>query len=601
MTPIFSLFEIKKSFGSKVLFESLSLGVHQGDQIAILGGNGAGKSTLLKIIAGREPPDSGQVHTKKNLKISYVPQSQVFPEHLTATAWILEQLKIADPKNLSEHEIQASIGLSMAGFEDPDIVISHLSGGWRKRLSLALAIAYEPELLLLDEPTNHLDWDGILWFEDWVRSYQGTFVLISHDRQLLKNLCHRFVEINPAFPQGALSFECSYEDFQSQKEAFLDAQMNQEARLSNKAKRELEWLRAGVKARTTKSVSRAKKAHAMLDDLQTLKSKNRSAKEASRIQVDATQRLAKKLIELKDVDVGYDSTVLIRQLNMTLGPKTCLGILGQNGSGKTSLLKLFLETLRPLSGVINKAEQLKTVYFEQNRAELPLEKNLMQYLADGGDYVLFQNNSIHVASYAARFLFRSEKMGLPIAQLSGGEQARLLLAKILLQPADILIFDEPTNDLDIETIEVLETMLREFPGLSILVSHDREFMTELCDVFLGLNGNGEWAFYASLDQWLNRPKTVIVAEPRGATPEQPSTKGPKTQLSYKEKRFLDSVESDIAKIEEDLNQNTELLAKPEVIANHVRFAEVAKVVEGLQKKLDDLYSQWATLESKKGD
>jgi ATP-binding cassette subfamily F protein uup len=599
MNPLFSLQQITKSFASKTLFEDLSLGVHERERVGILGVNGAGKSTLLKIVAGLERADKGMVHLQKNLNFVYVPQTQEFPERESAVQWVTHQLTCKGMET-SEAEIQASIGLSMAGFEEFEVPITTLSGGWKKRLSLAYAIAKEPELLLLDEPTNHLDWNGIIWLESYLKSYKGTFVLISHDRRFLQNLCNRIVEINAAFPMGAFSFNCDYESFQAKKEEFLEAQLRQEASLSNKAKRELEWLRAGVKARTTKSQSRSKKAHQMLDDLQDLKTRNRSAKDISRIQIDATQRLAKKLIDLKNANIGYGDQVLIGDLDLTLGPQTCLGILGDNASGKTSLLKIFMSQLKPLKGEVYLAENLQIVYFEQNRVELPLSKNLMQYLADGGDYVMFRNASVHVAAYAARFLFRSEKMQLPISQLSGGEQARLLLAKILLRPADVLIFDEPTNDLDIETIEVLETILEDFPGLVILVSHDRSFLSGLCDRYLGLNGAGRWAMYASVDQWLTRPEEgpaplLPKSAPKASTP----VSDVKQKMTYKEKRFLETVETDISNLENELKKMQNLLQTPEVMSDHVRLAETARTVESLQNQIDQMYETWSSLDHKK--
>ena len=599
MTPVLSLQNISKSFGSRTLFEDLSFGVFPGEKIGLLGSNGAGKSTLLKILAGTIKPDGGQVHLRKNLSLCHIPQTEEFDPNQTALDFVERKLLHSgmDPE---EAPIQATIGLGVAGFEDMEVRSSSLSGGWKKRLQLAVAVAMEPELLILDEPTNHLDWEGLIWIESWLKSFKGCLLLVSHDRQFLQNLCRRTIEIHAAYENGVLSFDLGYEEFLDKKADYLEAQMQLESRLSNKARRELEWLRAGVKARTTKSRSRMKEAYNLLDKVSDVKDRNRATKARSNLTIDATQRLSKKLIDLNEVDIGYAEKPLIKNLTTTFGPKTCLGILGQNASGKTTLIRTLLQQMPPLSGKLEFAEDLQIVYFEQTRSDLPMDKNLMQFLGDGGDFVLFQNRSIHVAGYASRFLFPSEKMQLPISQLSGGEQARLLIAKNLLQPADILILDEPTNDLDIETIEVLEAALMDFEGLIILVSHDRYFLNRLGNRFLGILPEQKWDFFASVEQWLDARKNTSGGPEKAVTsPAVAQSKTKKVKLSYKEKQQLKTIESDIATAESDLEQAQARLQDPDLMSDHEALNAHTEEIEKLQQKVDDLYALWDELEAKK--
>ncbi len=522
---------------------------------------------------------------------------------------------------LDEHdaEVRAMIYLDVVGFYDLEADVSKLSGGWKKRVAIAMAIAQEPDLLILDEPTNHMDWDGILWLESWLKNFKRSLLLVSHDRAFLENLTNRTIEINRLYRDGYLSFNCNYRDFLVKKEEYAQTQLTLQSTLSNKARREVDWLRAGVKARTTKSSARMRDAYELLDNLDRIKERNRSVTQKSRVEIDSTQRRAKKLIELKGVDIGYGEQTLISKLDLLLGPNMCLGLLGKNGSGKTSLIKVIMGKSEHYKGEVFRAEQLRIVYFDQNRQQLPQDISMLKYLGDGSDYVIFKDQSIHVASYASRFLFHSEKMQLRISQLSGGEQARLLIAKLFLQPADVLILDEPTNDLDIETIEILEETLSAFEGLVILVSHDRYFLSELCQKFLALDGVGNWATYADVEQWLrelrqkpggqkaasqkaNEEKTPKVTAESAAPVNSPtsvsSAPAAKAKLSYKEKRQLETIEVDIQKAEEALAKTQAELEKPEVLSDHAKLAEISELVGKNQKRVEELYEIWSQLEAK---
>lgn len=595
MSLLLTATKLTKTVGAKTLFEDLSFGLYEREKVGLIGPNGAGKSTLLKILSGEDDLDSGEISKQKSLTVSMVEQNTHFSDDISAHNFILNYL-IDSGKEALEAEVQATIALSLVGVSESKRLVSDFSGGWKKRIAIARALALDPDLLILDEPTNHMDWDGIFWLEGFLKTYKKSFILVSHDRVFLDNVTNRTIEINPLYRDGYLSFNYGYKKFLQEKESYIQSQLQLEETLSNKARREVEWLRAGVKARTTKSQSRINEAYDLLENLDQVKERNLSANKKTRLEIDATERKTKKLLELKNLTVGYPDKVLVKDLDMILGPKKCLGLLGDNGTGKTSLLKAITSDELILQGSIFRAEDLKIVYFDQKRDSLPQDVNLMHYLGDGGDYVVFKNQSVHVASYASRFLFSSDKMQLKISQLSGGEQARVLIAKLLLQPSDVLILDEPTNDLDIETIEILEETLLAFEGLVILVSHDREFMSNLASQFLGLWGDGTWATYASVDQWLSQKSKTKNSEETKV--EKSEIKTAKVKMSYKEKQQLQTIEDDIAKAEEDLDQATQQLNDPNVLSDRNKLQETSQKVQTLQNEVDRLYELWQTLEEK---
>jgi len=602
MSLLVTINRLDKTMGSKSLFEGLSLGISERERIGLLGPNGAGKSTLLKIIAGKEAPDSGEVSYKKGLNLAFVAQEDPFKGGQTIWQAASERLE-QEGLEASEAQIQAAIHLGMVGFEDIEMDVDSLSGGWKKRLSLAVAFAQEPDLLVLDEPTNHMDWDGILWLENRLKAYKKAFVLVSHDRDFLDNLCERTIEINKLYSDGYLSFDCGYRKFIERKQEYIEAQLNLQDSMSNKARREVDWLRAGVKARTTKSQSRIKEAHQLLDNLALVKSRNQAARAKVRVEIDASGKRSKKLVQLKKLTVAYGDHVLIKDLDLLLGPKTCLGLLGDNGSGKSSLLKVITGAAKNYTGDFYRADPLNVVYFDQKRDDLPQDMDLVSFLGDGSDYMVFKGESVHVASYASRFLFSSDKMKLKISQLSGGEQARLLIAKLLLQPADVLILDEPTNDLDIDSIEILEESIAAFQGLVILVSHDRYFLSALCHRYLALSGAGGWQKYPDLHQWLKERNATETppeeAAPKAKGPEASATPKKKSvKLTYKEKQLAKTIEGDIARAETTLAKLQEDLEKPEVFSDHEKTKEVVAGVEACQRTIEDLYKAWEELDAK---
>lgn len=600
MSLLLSVNQLQKTMGSKLLFEDLSFGINEREQLGLLGPNGAGKSTLLRMLAGEETVDEGTISYRKGLRLALVKQEENFTSTQSILQAAIEQIEKSG-MDAMEAQVQATIQLDMAGFEDVEKPAAKLSGGWAKRLSLAIAFSQDPDLIIMDEPTNHMDWDGILWLESRLKAYKKSFLIVSHDREFLDRVCNKTMEINPLYKDGFIAFDCSYKDFLVKKESYIQEQLNLQSVMSNKARREVEWLRAGVKARTTKSQARIKEAHQLLDDLSDIKARNRAGQVKVRLEIDTAGKLSKKLLELKKVSVAFGDNCLIKDLNLLLGPKTCLGLLGDNGSGKSSLLKVISGLADNYDGEIFRASDLKMVYFDQKRDDLPQDVDLVHYLGDGSDYIVFKNKSIHVSAYASRFLFASEKMKLKISQLSGGEQARLLIAKLLLQPADVLILDEPTNDLDIDTIEILEDTLVDFSGLVILVSHDRYFLSQLCHKYLALDGKGGWQTYASLEQWLRERSAPKIAERKEEIKEKgkPKEAKPKrVKLSYKEQRLLETIDQDIQQAEEDLAKAQQDMENPEIFSDKDKMQQALTTLQEKQQKVDELYSAWANVEEK---
>ena len=597
--------------GSKLLFEELSFGIHERERLGLLGPNGAGKSTLLKILAREETPDLGEVSYRKGVHTAFVKQEDVFNENLSVESNATVILKSRGMDEL-DAQVQSSIFLTMAGFEDLTQEVKELSGGWRKRLSLAIAFAQEPDLLIMDEPTNHMDWDGVLWLEEFLSSYQKAFILVSHDRTFLDRICNKTMEINRLYKGGYFSYTGGYKEFLLKREEYLQAQLRLQGSMSNKARREEEWLRAGVKARTTKSQSRQKEAYQLLEDLEVVKSRNRAAQSKIRLEIDVAGKRSKKFIELKKLSVNYDDIYLVRDLDLVLGPNECVGLLGENGSGKTSLLKVLAKKSESYQGGAFWADGLKVIYFDQKREDLPQDSDLMEFLGDGSDYLIFKGESVHVASYASRFLFSPEKMKLKISQLSGGEQARLLIARLLLQSADVFILDEPTNDLDIESIEILEETLSTFDGLVIVVSHDRYFLSKICDRYIALDGRGGWVAYPDLDQWLrdrrndkegghpefkrDAKNTSTLDAGKKSAEEQISAPKNKVKLSYKEKKQLETIEQDIEKAEVQISKIQKELESKECLSDREKMQKCLAMMEEQQAKIDELYELWKKAE-----
>jgi ATP-binding cassette subfamily F protein uup len=660
MPPILNAQSVSKQFGAKPLFQNISLTVEEGARIGLIGPNGAGKSTLLAILAGQVEPDSGELSVRKRARAAYVPQDSSFAPGLTIRQ-VLERALATAHVNESEREGREREGLirelgGRAGFADLTAEAAALSGGWRKRLAITEALVSEPEVMLLDEPTNHLDLAGIEWLEELLTSSSFAAVTVSHDRYFLESTSSEIIELNRVYADGLLRVKGNFSRFLEEKQAYLESQNRQQESLRNRVRTEIEWLRRGPKARTTKSKARIDTANAMIGQLAEMNA--RTAVATAGIDFEASLRKTKRLVEFKGVAcdvpssedgeefnhsgilvsnpsrkdknaarVGHPNSVipdenspvegkrerrLFSGLNFILTAGMKVGLVGPNGSGKTTLLRLLRGELEPAEGTIRRAEALRLVYFSQMR-ELDENQTLRRALAPEGDSVMYQGRLVHVASWAARFLFSSEQLNQPVRNLSGGERARVLIAKLMLEPADVLLLDEPTNDLDIPTLEILEENLLEFPGALVLVTHDRYLLNRVSTTVLGLDGRGHtgrFADYAQWEDWIveqdelaqgtteRRADGSSSAQRTGA--EQAQGEGAKKKLSYLEAREFAAIEQRVEVSDARLAAAHERVEHPAIATNAAALQEALLELDAAQHENDALYARWAELTEKAG-
>jgi ATP-binding cassette subfamily F protein uup len=591
-TLLVSAQSVSKSYGLHALFSGITLGFYADERLGLIGPNGSGKSTLLKLLAGIETPDSGQISLSSRAHLVYLPQEDVFDPDITVEQALLQAL----PEAQKEGGLNSIRDLLREiAFADLQQKVGALSGGWRKRLAIVCALIQQPDLLLMDEPTNHLDLEGILWLEGLLKQARFAFVLVSHDRYFLENTTNRIVELSRRYPEGYLKVAGNYSEFLEKREAAIDQQDKEEQVLANKFRRELEWLRRGPKARTTKAHARIDSAYQLQDELNDLRGRNAQTAVAQ-VEFDATGRKTRKLVEVKAVEVDRGGRRLFAGLDLLLTPGSCLGLLGRNGSGKSSLMQLLKGELQPTAGTVVWAEDLKIVSFDQQREQLDKSKTLKETLAPLGESVVFQGKAVHVSSWAKRFLFPVEKLGLPVSRLSGGEQARVLIARLMLKPADILLLDEPTNDLDIPTLEVLEDSLEEFPGAIVLITHDRYLIDRLSDRLLHLDGRGHAQFFADYDQWLQAHQTRASVPTVSAASAKPAKK-PTAGLSREERKELDGIEKKIEKSETEVQRLQQQLHDPAIMSDAERLKELYSELQAAETKVAKLYERWQELEA----
>ncbi|CAB1276537.1 ribosomal protection-like ABC-F family protein [Candidatus Nitrosacidococcus tergens] len=595
LTPLISTYSISKSYGSRALFSNISLNFFPNERLGLIGPNGAGKSTLLKILAGVDSSDSGKIIQKNSLFTTYLPQTDQLDSNQTIEEVLLTSLpKEAEKSDYTQRIIHIT---QQAGFIYLNQRVAELSGGWRKKLAISRGLLQKPDLLLMDEPTNHLDLEGVLWLEQVLQTASFAFILISHDRYFLENVTNRIIDLNQQYPEGYLKAEGSYSTFLEQREAIIHQQLQKEEILSNKVQRELAWLQRGAKARTSKAKFRLDGAEQLKNELKDVQTQNRQSKTAA-IDFSTTERKTKKLLEAQSVSVSRGEKVLFKNISLQLSPGQCLGILGRNGSGKTTLIQILRGELSPESGQVIHAEGLKIVTFDQRREQLNPTDTLKQALCPLGDNVLFQGNSIHVTAWAKRFLFSEEKLNLPISQLSGGEQARILIANLMLKPADILLLDEPTNDLDIPTLEVLEESLKEFSGAIVLITHDRYFLDQLSNQILYLDGNGKAEFFADYHQWFTLNNNQLVKKNNLISKSSKSQEKKIAQgLSYEERKELNRIEQKITKAEQIITDLQQQLYGSEINNDSEYLAGLHAQIQQAQAQTDQLYQRWETLEA----
>lgn len=590
--------QISKSYGVKQLFANLTIGVDEKDRCGIVGPNGAGKSTLLKILAGLEQEDDGTVTRRQHLRVAYVPQQAEFPEQATV-AEVIEQAGEAAGVPLEECLVRTQEVLGRTGFDHGGVIVGPLSGGWKKRLAIACGWVQSPDIMLLDEPTNHLDFDGLAWLESIMAQAPWPWVMVSHDRWLLDNGTNKIAELNSRYSEGIFQVNGSYSDFLEQRAAYHESQSQQAQSLAGKVRREEEWLRRGPKARTTKAKYRVDTAHALQAELADTKARLRQ--EGTDIDFVGSGRKTKRLIAAEHLSKAFDTKILLRDFELILSPGIAVGILGHNGSGKSTLLKLLAKTIEPDQGIVSHADALKVVYFDQHREQLNPKETLRKTLSDTGHTVTYRDRTVHLAAWAKRFHFQPEQLDLPVELLSGGEQSRALIARLMLQPADVLIVDEPTNDLDIPTREVLEESLQEFSGALVLVTHDRYMLTRVCSQFVGFDGDGGHGLFAEYQQWerwLRRESQGREGKGASRSTNARSKRSSNKKLSYREQQEYDSFEATILKAESVVEDCQKKVEDSNVVSNHVKLQEAFDALAIAKRQVEQLYERWSELEAK---
>ena len=586
MSPLISCQSISKSFGSKDLFDDLSVSLSPGDRVGLIGPNGAGKSTFLKLLAGIDVPDQGRIIYGRGLRVGYVPQ-QV--EDLQGS---VEEVVESVVGGGYENHAKVRKILGELGFDEPEKIAEKLSGGWKRRLSIAKALAIEPDVLLLDEPTNHLDLDSILWLESFLRRAKIPLIFTSHDRVFLDNVCTKMWELSHRYPGGVFVVDGAYAEFEERKEAFLDSQRSKERGLQSKLRREEEWLKRSPKARTTKSRSRIQEAARLKHEHAAIKIRNVEKK--ADLGFESSKRQTKKLVVAKNLSKSFGETCLFSGMDISLSKGDRLGIVGDNGSGKSTLLKILAGEMDSDSGTIKRADDLSLFLFDQHREKLDLELPLRRGLSPVGDTIFYRGKSIHVNGWCERFLFKKERLDLPMKQLSGGERARVLIANLMTKPADILLLDEPTNDLDIDTLEVLEKSLDDFPGAVVLISHDRAMMDRVADRLLVLE-HGEEMSFNDTETWLKWRKGKKSTQTLHSQQKNKISKK-KKGLSYKEQREIEAIEKRIEELEEEERNLKLQVETPAVQTDSEELKRVCDQLSKIQSELDASFQRWQELE-----
>ncbi|MCK5100426.1 MAG: ABC-F family ATP-binding cassette domain-containing protein, partial [Desulfobacteraceae bacterium] len=501
MIPLLTIRSIEKSYGNSNLFSKLSFDLKQKEHLGLIGINGSGKSTILKMICGKTLPDTGELILKSNTRCLYVPQKEEIDQNKSVEQSLYQEIE----KHIHEEkELQKAVkrALGTGKFDNADQKCKSLSGGLQKRLAITRAVASQPDLLLLDEPTNHLDINGILWLEELLKNARFSFIVVTHDRYFLNSICNNIMELGKHYPDGFLRIKGDYNSFEKERKNFIKAQKQQQASLSSKMRREDQWLRQGAKARTTKAKYRINQAEELREELFKVKARN---KKTSTVDIDfsATGRQTKRLVTVSNIGKSFKGKKIFDSITLNLMKNSCLGVVGENGSGKSTFINMLAKKTQPDSGKISWVDNLKIGFLDQQRMYLDPEITLKQAISPTGkDSITYKDRTIHIVTWAKKFLFSPEDLDMPVKRFSGGEKAKILIAKLMLQPADLLLFDEPANDLDIPSLEILEQSILEFPGAIVIVSHDRYFLEKVSDQMLYLDGKGNSKIVAGYDQIL---------------------------------------------------------------------------------------------------
>lgn len=594
MANLLSAQSIAKSFATTQLFHGVTLHLEENERLGIIGPNGSGKSTLLKILAGLETADEGDVTTKRGLRIWYVPQIEEFADEQTP----LEITMASIGEEGTNAEVIATKTLSKIGFERFDQPFCQLSGGWQKRISIACGLVHDPEVLLLDEPTNHLDLEAVEWLETFVRNSNIAMLFVTHDRRFLENCSSRILELAPSYPDGAFEVKGNYTEFVRRKEAFLLSQEAEQAALSNKVRRDTAWLRQGIQGRQTRNKTQVQDAASRRAELKAVRGRNESPSKTAHIDFDAVGRKTNKLLTMHAVGKSMGGKLLFQGLDLELTPGRKIGVVGINGSGKTTILRLINGELEPDTGTIKRADNLKVVTSSQHRLCLDPHLTLQDTLCPIGEMVQYRGKEMHVSGWANRFLFTPEQLRTLVGSLSGGEQARVQIASLMLQQADILLLDEPTNDLDIPTLQVLEEALLDFPGATLLITHDRFMLENVASEYLMLDGDGGYKEFAGHEQWqeflaLRRSRTKVKV---GHREKAKRVKSDQKKLSYKLQREYDCIEEEIAIAEKEVERTEAIANDDNIISDHRKHAEACDAVAKSHEAVNALYARWEELE-----
>jgi ATP-binding cassette subfamily F protein uup len=593
---LLNLSEVTFSWDGSILLDQIDLDLSHGEHVGLLGRNGCGKSTLMKMLAGEIEADKGSVRRAKDLRVARL--AQEVPEGLDERVadFIGEDLQFSVEDHWQKEKAIGSV-LNQMKLNGDDLFRT-LSSGIKRRVLLAKAIVSKPDVLLLDEPTNHLDIDSILWLEGFLKNYTGTVVFVTHDRVFLQTLAQRIIEID----RGKLfDWSCDYPTFLKRKQAFLEAEEKQDAQFDKKLAQEEVWIRKGVMARRTRNEGRVRALENMRED----RKERRKQIGSVNMQAMESERSGQLVVETKNLSFAYEMEPIVSDLSTVIMRGDRIGIVGKNGSGKTTLLKLLLGDLTPTEGSVRQGTKLEIIYFDQLRQQIDEDKSIAENIGGGQGSITINGHPKNIYSYLEDFLFTPDQARRPVRHLSGGEKNRLLLAQLFKHPANLIVMDEPTNDLDAETLELLEEMIANFNGTLLLVSHDRAFLNNVVQSTLVLEGNGVVREYAGgYDDYLIQQKATIQNIYKGA--KAPKIKRPKTvanklkKLTYKEQKLLEALPEQIAQLEEEQAGIQRQLDDPEFFKK--TWQETQKVtqrLESLEAELLETYTQWEELDAKK--
>ena len=594
---LISLRDVSVSFGGPSVLEHLTLHIEAGERVCLLGRNGEGKSTLMRLISGDLSPDTGDVLRQQGLRIGHLPQE--VPPDLQGTVIdivcsAVDNAASADVDGLWQPRQDAESALTQLQL-DANADFAELSGGLKRRVLLARALSSHPDLLVLDEPTNHLDIDSINWLETHLLRRTNSLLFVTHDRMLLRKLATRIIELD----RGQLAdWACDYDTFLKRKQALLDAEAQQWGQFDKKLAQEEAWIRQGIRARRTRNEGRVR----ALMQMRAQRQDRREQPGAVRLQAQEAERSGKLVIEAQNISFSYDDQPLIKNFSTTILRGDKIGILGPNGIGKTTLLRLLLNDLTPQEGRVRLGVRLEVAYFDQLRALIDDAKTVQENVAGGSDTIVLNGNPRHILSYLQDFLFTPDRARSPAGMLSGGERNRLLLARLFTQPSNVLVLDEPTNDLDAETLELLEELLLDYAGTLLLVSHDRAFLNNVVTNTLALEGNGRVREYVGgYDDWLRQRPAPPAAKPvklaaAKAVKSQPPPERPR-RLNYKERRELEALPERIETLEAEQEQLYEMLSDPELYRQEgEEIAQLQAKLARIAQALEDAYIRWEQLE-----